>query len=101
MLMDETPLARDSREQFPECRKPPIVPVGDDEVDLGGPSGAQIVQEIEPSLLAFLRTGMQCQHFFGAFQIHTQGGQNDGGIGLLAVTNAEMDTIQVEHTPML
>ena len=25
----------------------------------------------------------------------------DGGIGLLAVTNTEVDTIQVEHTPML
>ena len=91
LFMDKTALARSGREQFDERRQQAIVSVGDDEVNLAGPAGAQIVQETEPSLLAFLRTGVQCQHLFVSFQIHTQSGQNDGGIGLLAVTNAEMD----------
>jgi hypothetical protein len=59
------------------------------------------MQEAEPSLLAFLRTGSQCQHLFGAFQIHCQGRQNDSGIGFLAVMNTKMHAIEVEHTPML
>ena len=40
------------------------------------------------------------QHLFVAFQIHCQGGQNDGRIGLVAMTNAEVDAIQVQNAPM-
>src|SRR5216684_188582 len=75
--------------------------VGDDQIDLRGPSRAQILQENEPSLLAFLRAGVQCQHLFVSFQIHAQSGQDDRGIGLLTMANAEMHAIQVQHTPML
>ncbi len=35
-----------------------------------------------------------------AFQIHCQGGQNNGGIGLVSMTNGEVDAIQVQNTPM-
>ena len=40
------------------------------------------------------------QHLFVAFQIHCQSRQNDGGIGLVSMANAEVDAIQLQDTPM-
>jgi hypothetical protein len=57
LFMHQAPLARGGRKQFRDGSEQAIVSVGDDEVDLGSPSCAQIMQEAEPSLLAFLRTG--------------------------------------------
>jgi hypothetical protein len=71
------------------------MPIGNDQIDLRGSSCAQILQKPKPSLLAFLRTGSQCQHLFVAVQIHRQGRQNDRGIGFVVVTNAEMHPIEV------
>jgi len=52
----------------------PSCPEVDDQIDLRGPSCAQLLQKSEPSLLAFLRAGLQCQHLFVSFQIHAETG---------------------------
>ena len=77
------------------------MPIRHDQIDLGGSSPAQIVQQADPSVLAFLGAGPQCQHLFVSCQIHPYCCQNDGGIGLVAMTNAEMHAIQVQDTPVL
>ena len=62
---------------------------------------SQVVQHTHPAIFALLRAGSQCQHLFVVGQIYCQGRQNDGGIGLVSMTNAEMHAIEVQHTPML
>jgi len=54
LFMHQAALARGGRKQFPDGSEQSIMPVGDDEIDLGCPTSAQILQEAEPSLLAFL-----------------------------------------------
>ena len=76
------------------------MPIGHNEVDLGGSSCTQVLQQAEPALFVFLGTGTEGHHLFVALQIHCQGCQNDGSIGLVSMTNAEMHPIQVEHPPM-
>ena len=43
------------------------------------------------AIFALLCAGAVSQHLFVAFQIHCQGSQNDGGIVLVSMTNAEVD----------
>src|SRR5712692_6887703 len=76
------------------------MPIGHDQIDLGCASCTQILQQAEPSLLAFLGTRTPRENLFVAFQIHAQGGQNDRGIGFVPMPNAEMHAIEVEHSPM-
>ena len=71
-----------------------------DQVNLSSPSCTQIVQEAEPPLFALLGACSQSQHLFVALQIRAQGRQDDGGIGLVPMTNAEMDAIQVQDAPV-
>ena len=54
-----------------------------------------------PSILAFLGTGAPRQHLFVSGQINSQGRQDHGGISLVAMTNAEMNAVQVQDTPVL
>lgn len=100
LFMHQAALARRRCKQFPDRDKQSIVAIGDDEVNLCGPSCAQIVQETEPSLFALLGTHMQCQHLFVALQIHPEGRQNDRGVGFFPMANAKMHSIEVEHSPM-
>jgi hypothetical protein len=76
------------------------MPVGHDQIDLRCASCAQILQQAYPSLFAFLRTRSQRENLFVSFQIHSQSGQDDRGIGFVSMANAEMHTIQVQDTPM-
>ena len=57
LFLYQATLARGGPKQFRDGSEPSIVSVGDDEIDLGCSSCPQILQEAEPSLLAFLRTG--------------------------------------------
>ena len=41
------------------------------------------------------------QHLFVSVQIDSQGGQDDGGISLVAMANAKVDAVQVQDTPVL
>jgi len=62
------------------------------------PALAQILQEAEPSLLAFFGARAPRQHLFVGCRVHSQSGQDDRGIGFFPMANTEMDTIEVEHT---
>ena len=44
--------------------------VGDDQIDVGGSSSAQIVQQASPSIFILLGADSQGEHLFVAFQIH-------------------------------
>src|SRR6266700_2436997 len=83
LLMHQAALARCGRKQLRDSLQQAVMPIRHDQVNLGRSSCAEVLQETEPSLFAFLRTGSQCQHLFVAFLIHTQGRQNHGGIGLI------------------
>ncbi len=98
--MHQTALTRRGRKQFRQGSQQAVMPIGHDQIDLRRPSCAHILQEAQPSLLAFLGTRSQCENLFVAFQIHAQGGQNDRGIGFFPMPNAEMHAIEVEHSPM-
>jgi hypothetical protein len=74
--------------------------IGDDQIDVGGSSSTQVLQQASPSILVLFGAGSQGEHLFVAFQIDTSCRQNDGGIGLVPMTNAEMHAIQVEDTPV-
>src|SRR5579864_5908492 len=62
---------------------------------------SHVLQQANPSILAFLGTGSQSQHLFVSGQINTQSRQDNGGISLVAMTNAEMSAVQVQDTPVL
>src|SRR5438067_5612014 len=64
-------------------------------IDLGRSSRSQVLQHADPAIFAFHCASAVSQRLFVAFQIHRQGGQNDGRIGLVSMTNAEVDAIQV------
>ncbi len=101
LLMHETALARGGRKQFRDSPQQAVMPIGHDQIDLRCPSCSQVVQEAEPSLFALLGTGPQSQHFFVSREIDAQCGQDDGGIALVPMTNAEMHAIEVQDTPVL
>ncbi len=98
--MHQTALTRRGRKQLPNSSQHAVMPVGHDEVDLGRSSRSQVLQHADPAIFALLCAGAVSQHLFVAFQIYCQGGQNDGGIGLVTMTNTEVDAIQVQNTPM-
>jgi hypothetical protein len=54
-----------------------------------------------PSLFAFLGAGAHCQHFFVSCQSDAKCRYNDGGIGLISMTNAEVYPIKVQNAPVL
>jgi hypothetical protein len=101
LLVHQTALTRGGRKPLRDRRQQSIMAIRHDQINLGYSSPAQILQEAVPSILAFLGANLQSQNLFVSFQIHAQGGQDDRGIGLVAVTNAEMHAIQVQDTPML
>lgn len=74
--------------------------VSHDEVDLGRPSRSQVLQQADLALFALLCAGAVSQHLFVALQVHCQGGQNDGRIGLVSMPHTEVDATQVQNTPM-
>ncbi len=74
LFMHQTALTRGGCKQLRDRGPQSIMPIGHDQVDLGDPSCAQILQEAEPSLFAFLRARAPRQHLFVACQIHRQGG---------------------------
>lgn len=57
-------------------------------------------RELGASFTTFLGGGASRHHFFVADQNYPHGGQDHGRIGLLSMTYAEMDPIEVQHTPM-
>src|SRR2546427_13080625 len=96
-LCEPPALPRGCRKQFRDSCKQSIMAVGDYQIDVGCSSRPQVLQEASPSILAFLRTGAPRQNLFVSCQVHSQGRQNDGGIGLVPMTNAEMHAIQVQN----
>ena len=77
------------------------MPIGHDKVELARSSCAHVLQQAKPTLFALLCAGSHGHYLFVALQIHCQGRQNDGGIGLLPMTNREMYAVQVQVTPVL
>jgi hypothetical protein len=57
--MHQTALTRGSRKQLRDRREQPIMPIGHDQIDVGGSARTQVLQEAEPSLFAFLGAGAQ------------------------------------------
>jgi hypothetical protein len=94
-------LTRGRRKQLPDSCQHTVMPIGHDEVNLSRSSCAQILKEADPTLFALLYAGAPRQHLFVAFQIYSQGCQNDRGIGLVPVANTEMHAVQVQDTPVL
>ncbi len=54
------------------------MPVSDNQIDVGGSSSPQIVQEASPSIFIFLGAGAPRQDLFGAFQIYPSCRQDEG-----------------------
>lgn len=75
--------------------------VGDNQINLGRASPSQVLQQAGPSIFAFLSTSPQSQDLFVSAQIDPYCRQDDSGISLVPVTNAEMHPIQVQDTPVL
>lgn len=100
LLMNQTALARRGRIHLGDRGKQPLMPIRDKQIDLGCPSCSQVVQQAEPSLFALFGTCSQGQHFFVARFINAQRRQNDRGIGLFPMANAEMHAIEVHDTPL-
>ena len=100
LFMHQTALTRRRRKQLRDGREQPVMPIGHDQIDLSGPSSAQIEQDAEPSLFAFLGARPQGQYLLVACQIHGQGRQNDRGVGFLPMTDAKMHPIQVQDMPV-
>ena len=71
LFMHQAALTRRGCKQFRDGSEQSIVPVGDNEIDLGCPASAHIVQEAKPSLFAFFGTRTPRQHLFVSFQIHS------------------------------
>ena len=74
--------------------------VGDDEIDLGRSARSHVLEHTEPPVFALLGAGSQRQHLFVSGQVHSQRCEDERRIGLVPMTHAEMDPIQVEDTPM-
>ncbi len=64
LFVHQAALARGSGKQFSHRSEQSIVPISDDQIDLGGFSSAQVMQQAEPSLFALLRTHSQSQNLF-------------------------------------
>ena len=60
-------------ERVPRHCQHPLMPVGDDQVDLGGSSCSQVLQYTDSAIFALLGARSQGYYLFGAFQIHSQG----------------------------
>jgi hypothetical protein len=101
LLMQETALPRRRWKQARHRRQQSVVAVGDDEIHLGGSARSQVVQRTHPALFALLGTGTPRQHLFVASQVYSQCGQDHGRVGLISMTRAEMDAIQVQDAPVL
>jgi hypothetical protein len=76
--------------------------VSDNEINLDCASPSQVLRasQTHPSLLSSAQAEPR-QHLFVSGQINSQGRQNHGGISLVAMTNAEMNAVQVQDTPVL
>ena len=70
------------------------------QIQLGSSSCAHILQQAQPACFVFLGTDTQCQHFLLAFQIDSQGRQNDAGITFFPMANCKMDAIELDYAPM-
>jgi hypothetical protein len=47
--------------------------IGDDQIDVGRPSFAQVLKQAPPTVFVLLGTGPQREHFFVSRQIDAQG----------------------------
>jgi hypothetical protein len=60
LLMHQTALTRGGRKQLRDGGQQSIMPVGDDQIDVGGSSSAQVLEQASPSILVLLGAGSQC-----------------------------------------
>jgi len=71
--MHHTALSGSGWKQRGEGCQQSLMPIGDDQVDLGRPAIAQVLSEATPAIFVFFGTGPQCEHLLVAFQVHTKG----------------------------
>src|SRR2546425_11681117 len=76
-LCDSPALTRSSRKECRDRSQQSIMTVSDNEINLDGASPSQVLQQANPSILAFLGTGSQSQHLFVSGQINSQGRQDN------------------------
>jgi hypothetical protein len=60
LFMQQTALTRGGRKQVRDRRKQSVMSIGHDQIDVGGSSCTQILQEASPSLFVLLCAGAQC-----------------------------------------
>jgi hypothetical protein len=73
LLMDHTPLTGGGRKERSHSGEQALMPIRHEQIDLGGLTLPQIVQQATPSIFVFFRTGTQRQDLFVSLQIDTQG----------------------------
>ena len=76
------------------------MPVTYDEIDLCRTAPSDVFEQAEPAVFVLLSTDSERQHFFVSGHVHSQRGKDHRRIGLVPMTHAEMDPIEVEDTPM-
>ncbi len=69
LLVDQTALAQGRWKQRGDGCQKPIMPIGDDQINLAHPTIAQILYETTPAIFVFLCTGTEGQHFSAALHL--------------------------------
>src|SRR5215467_10288518 len=100
LFMQQAALTRGRCKQFRDGCQQSVVTVSDDEINLGRSPCSQVLQEARPSIFVLLGAGAQSEYFLVSCQINAQGRQDDRGIGLLPMTNAEMHPVQIDNAPV-
>jgi hypothetical protein len=72
LFMHQTPLARGCRKQSLDRCHESIMPISDDQIDLGHSPLAQILEETTPAIFVFFGTRTSSKDFFVPFQIDAQ-----------------------------
>jgi hypothetical protein len=70
LLMHETALTRGCRKEFRDSGQQSVMPVSDNQIDVGGSSSPQILQQASPSIFILLGAGAPRQELFVACQIY-------------------------------
>jgi hypothetical protein len=68
-LCDLPALTRRGRKQLRYRDQQPVMAVGDDQIDVGGSSSAQVLQQARLSILVLFSASSQGEHLFVACQI--------------------------------
>jgi hypothetical protein len=100
LCLHHTSLAWGCRTQRCDRSQESIMPIRDDQIDLGPSSMAQILEETPPAIGVFFGTRTSGQDVVVPLQIDAQGRDNDRGLGCGAVAHTNMDAIERQDAGM-